>query len=53
MEFFVHADDCIASCCPICIKNDCAVREHPFYRQIQWSIENAIPDQKHELTTPA
>jgi hypothetical protein len=52
MEFFVHADDCIGSCCPVCIKNDCAVREQPFIKKIQWNMINAIPNKKHELSTP-
>jgi cation diffusion facilitator family transporter len=52
MEFFVHADDCICSCCPICIKNDCQVREQPFRKKIQWNMVNAIPNKKHELSTP-
>jgi cation diffusion facilitator family transporter len=52
MEFFVHADDCISSCCPICIKNDCEVREQPFRKKIQWNMVNAIPNKKHELSTP-
>ncbi len=52
MEFFVHADDCVGSCCPVCIKNDCAVREHPFSKKIQWTMTNVIPNRKHELSTP-
>src|SRR5450432_3093954 len=51
MEFFVHADDCLGSCCPICIKNDCQVRELPFRKKIQWNMVNAIPNKKHELST--
>jgi cation diffusion facilitator family transporter len=51
MEFFVHADDCIGSCCPICIKPDCTVREHPFIKKIEWELENAVPDMKHDLST--
>lgn len=53
MEFFVHADDCITSCCPICIKKDCAERALPFIKKISWSMVNAIPDKKHDLSTPA
>jgi divalent metal cation (Fe/Co/Zn/Cd) transporter len=53
MEFFVHADDCIISSCPICIKNDCEVREKPFSKRIQWNMENTIPNNKHELSTPS
>jgi hypothetical protein len=52
MEFFVHADDCISSCCPVCIKNDCTVREKPFIKKIQWDMANATPNKKHELSTP-
>ncbi|MDP9041300.1 MAG: cation diffusion facilitator family transporter [Bacteroidota bacterium] len=51
MEFFVHADDCIESCCPICIKNDCHVREHAFVKKIEWKMENAVPNKKHEFST--
>jgi cation diffusion facilitator family transporter len=52
MEFFVHADDCIGSCCPVCIKNDCAVREQPFSKKIHWNMINAVPNKKHDLSTP-
>ena len=51
MEFFVHADDCISSCCPICIKPDCTAREHAFIKKIEWELENAVPDMKHDLST--
>ena len=51
MEFFVHADDCISSCCPICIKPDCTLREHAFIKKIEWELENAVPDMKHDLST--
>jgi cation diffusion facilitator family transporter len=53
MEFFVHSDGCINSCCPICIKKDCQVREHPFIRRVEWDMENAIPNKKHNLSTPS
>lgn len=52
MEFFVHADDCIPDCCPICIKTDCRVRQHPFHRKISWNMENIIPNKKHDSSTP-
>jgi cation diffusion facilitator family transporter len=51
MEFFVHSDHCIGSCCPICIKPDCKVREHPFVKKIEWNMDNAVPNKKHDLTT--
>jgi cation diffusion facilitator family transporter len=53
MEFFVHSDGCLGSCCPICIKKDCPVREHPFIRRVEWDMENAIPNKKHDLSTPS
>jgi cation diffusion facilitator family transporter len=51
MEFFVHSDYCISSCCPICIKPDCKVREHPFIKKIEWNMDNAIANKKHDLNT--
>jgi cation diffusion facilitator family transporter len=51
MEFFVHADDCTGQCCPICIKTDCSVREHPFVKKIEWRLDNVVPNKKHDLTT--
>ena len=51
MEFFVHADDCEGSCCPICIKTDCSVREHPFRKRIEWGMGNAVPNKRHDLST--
>ena len=53
MEFFVHSDYCITSCCPICIKTDCAVRQHSFTRKIEWEMSNVVPNKKHDLSTPS
>jgi cation diffusion facilitator family transporter len=52
MEFFVHADYCIPSCCPICIKTDCPVRQHVFSKKIEWKMNNVIPNKKHDSSTP-
>jgi cation diffusion facilitator family transporter len=52
MEFFVHSDDCVPSCCPICTKPDCQVRQHPFIKRIEWEMQNIIPNKKHDLSTP-
>ncbi len=49
MEFFVHEDGCVESSCPICIKKDCPVRQHPFQKKIEWTMENIIPNKKHKL----
>jgi cation diffusion facilitator family transporter len=51
IEFFVHEDDCIPDCCPICIKTDCKVRQHPFTKRISWNLENIIPNRKHNSST--
>lgn len=53
MEFFVHSDGCLPDCCPICIKTDCTVREYPFTKRIEWKVKNAIPNKKHDLSTPS
>jgi len=52
MEFFVHEDDCVGSCCPICMKSECPVREHEFQKKIAWKMQNITPNQKHDLQTP-
>ncbi|HEY4936498.1 MAG TPA: cation diffusion facilitator family transporter [Puia sp.] len=52
MEFFVHSDYCISNCCPVCIKTDCRVREHPFIKRIEWEMQNTIPNKKHDIDTP-
>jgi cation diffusion facilitator family transporter len=51
MEFFVHADDCINNCCPVCTKTDCPVREKPFSNKVEWNMANVIPNKKHDLST--
>jgi cation diffusion facilitator family transporter len=53
MEFFVHADDCISDCCPVCTNSDCPAREHGFVKKIEWGMVNAIPNKKHDLSTPS
>jgi len=52
IEFFVHEDDCIPDCCPVCIKTDCKVRQHAFSKRITWNMENIIPNKKHNSSTP-
>lgn len=46
MEFFVHSDGCIPNCCPVCIKNDCKVRQYPFIKKIEWGNAKCHPEQK-------
>jgi cation diffusion facilitator family transporter len=47
MELFVHSDGCQYFQCPICYKSDCPVRQHPFEKRIEWTIENVLTDKKH------
>ena len=51
LEMFVHTDGCVAAGCPICIKTDCQVRQHPNEKRIQWTLENVISDKKHDIET--
>jgi cation diffusion facilitator family transporter len=47
MELFVHSDGCQYFQCPICFKSDCPVRQHPYEKRIEWTIENVLADKKH------
>jgi cation diffusion facilitator family transporter len=48
LELFVHTDGCLYSQCPICIKQDCPVRQHDFVQRVTWTLENVSPNKKHE-----
>ncbi|MBC7827062.1 MAG: cation transporter [Chitinophagaceae bacterium] len=50
MELFVHSDGCQYFQCPICYKDACPVRKHPFEKRIEWTIENVLADKKHRGT---
>lgn len=49
IELFVHTDPCLDFSCNICTDADCAVRKKPFEKQIPWTPENVLTDQKHSL----
>lgn len=49
MELFVHSDGCMPFSCAICTKQDCSVRQHPFAKRIEWTIENVSTNTKHHL----
>ena len=51
IELFVHSDGCLPTGCPICIKDDCPVRHHPFQRRIRWTVQNMQRDAKHQADT--
>jgi cation diffusion facilitator family transporter len=51
IELFVHSDPCLPISCPICIKDDCPVRYHPFQRRLNWTVENIGKDEKHSVSS--
>lgn len=50
-EFFVHSDPCIPSSCEICSKPECKYRKTPQVKSLKWTMENAIPNQKHGINS--
>jgi len=50
LEVFIHSDGCLYNQCPICIKADCPVRQHPFEKRVEWTLENVVQNKKHQLT---
>jgi divalent metal cation (Fe/Co/Zn/Cd) transporter len=51
LELFVHLDDCVSESCPICFKAECHVRQHPFQKKKEWTVENISTNMKHELNS--
>lgn len=51
IELFVHSDGCLPISCPICIKDDCPVRQQPFMRRVKWTVKNVERDEKHQIDT--
>lgn len=47
LELFVHADGCLEFQCPICNKADCHLRQQPFEKKMEWTMENVASDKKH------
>ncbi len=49
IEFFVHTDGCLPFSCTICTKTDCEVRQQPMKGRLDWTLQNIISNQKHQL----
>lgn len=49
IEMFVHTDGCMPFSCKICTKHDCHKRLSPFEKQIDWTLENILSNQKHSI----
>jgi len=47
VEFFIHTDPCIPSCCHYCQMENCPVRQDAFRGLIEWKRENVLPNRKH------
>ncbi|MBS1621613.1 MAG: cation transporter [Bacteroidetes bacterium] len=50
LELFVHSDGCMPFSCRICNKANCKERQHPFERQITWTLENISQNKKHSIS---
>lgn len=49
VELFVHVDGCLPFSCKVCIKQNCNERKHNFEKQIDWTLENVLENQKHHI----
>lgn len=49
VELFVHSDGCMPFSCAICDKLECTVRQHPFVKKIEWTMENISTNHKHTI----
>lgn len=47
LEMFVHTDGCRPTSCSICCTPDCNVRQHPFVKRIEWTLENVVANRQH------
>lgn len=49
IEMFVHVDGCLDFSCRICNKMECTVRKHNFEKTMNWTVDNILQNQKHQL----
>lgn len=49
IELFVHTDGCLPISCPICVKEDCPVRQRPFQQRLEWTLDNILSNKKHSV----
>ncbi|MDR2223068.1 MAG: cation diffusion facilitator family transporter [Flavobacteriaceae bacterium] len=47
IEIFVHVDDCKPFSCELCTKEDCSYRKEPFNHIVEWTIDNVLPNKRH------
>ena len=49
VELFVHVDGCLPFSCKVCNKQNCNERKHNFEKRIDWTLENVLQNQKHQV----
>ncbi|MBF9238516.1 cation transporter [Hymenobacter sp. BT683] len=49
VEMFVHADPCTFAACSLCLMPNCPVRQHPLKHEVEWTVQNAVKNQRHTL----
>lgn len=49
LELFVHNDGCLSYSCRLCQKTHCNERKQDFERRVEWTLDNLLSDQKHQL----
>jgi len=49
VEFFIHVDPCLPSCCSLCAQVDCPVRAQALERRLPWSLALLMQNKKHVL----
>ncbi len=49
VELFIHPDPCLPFSCSLCKLKDCPERQKPFERQVEWTVENVMRNEKHQL----
>ena len=49
VELFVHSDACMEFSCRICSKFECNVRQHPFEKKVEWTMDNISSNHKHHV----
>jgi cation diffusion facilitator family transporter len=49
VELFIHPDPCESFCCNYCEMKDCTERKQNFEKQIPWTLDNVLKDEKHAV----
>lgn len=49
VEFFIHIDGCMPFSCDICAIENCEKRQAPFQKKLDWTMENVLANNKHQL----